>query len=103
LFVADKGNSWLQIFDQEGNFLAQWKQFGKPAGVFIDKNDNLYVADSESNQARNPGFERGIRIGSAKDGSVRAFIPDPNRDPNFPTTSAAEGVAADANGVIYGA
>ncbi len=102
LYVADKGNSWIQIFDQDGNFIEQWTQFGKPSGVFIDKNDNLYVADSESNNARNPGYQRGIRIGSAKDGSVRAFIPDPNTDPDFPRTSAAEGVAADDNGVIYG-
>lgn len=40
-------------------------------------------------------------MGSARDGSVRYFIPDPN--PVSPTTSAAEGVAADRDGIIYGA
>ena len=48
-------------------------------------------------------WKRGIRIGNAKDGSVASFIPDPNMVPNFTGTSAAEGVAADAKGVIYGA
>src|ERR1700681_1442407 len=70
LFVADRGNSRSQIFDQDGTFLEEWQQFGRPSGVFIDKNDVLYVADSESNMARDPGFRRGIRIGSAKDGKV---------------------------------
>jgi hypothetical protein len=47
------------------------------------------------------GWKRGIRIGTAKDGSVTAFIPDPVEKSN--TTSAAEGVAADVMGNIYGA
>ena len=107
LFVADRGNSRIQIFDQDGKFLEEWRHFGRPSGVFIDKNDVLYVADSESNMARNPGFRRGIRIGSAKDGIVTAFIPDPVQNPGQglePTNgTAAEGVAADAAGNVYGA
>jgi hypothetical protein len=107
LFVADRGNSRLQIFDQDGTFLEEWRQFGRPSGVFIDKNDVLYVADSESNLARNPGFRRGIRIGSVRDGKVTAFIPDPVLNPGQglePTNgTAAEGVAADAAGNVYGA
>jgi hypothetical protein len=107
LFVADRGNSRIQIFDRDGKFLEEWRQFGRPSGVFIDKNDVLYVADSESNMARNPGFRRGIRIGSVKDGKVTAFIPDPVLNPGQglePTNgTAAEGVAADGAGNVYGA
>ena len=103
LFVADRGNNRIQIFDQEGRFLAEWKQFGRPSGLYIDKNDILYVADSESNARQNPGWRRGIRIGSARDGSVTAFIPDPVTDPDALVTSGAEGVAADAEGNVYGA
>jgi sugar lactone lactonase YvrE len=106
LFVADRANSRIQIFDQDGKFLAEWKQFGRPSGVFIDKNDVIYVADSESNNTQNPGFKRGLYIGSAKDGKVTALIPDPLpvKEGSGPGTgSAAEGVAADADGVVYGA
>jgi sugar lactone lactonase YvrE len=103
LFVGDRGNNRIQIFDQDGKFLEQWTQFSRPSGLYIDKNDVLYVADSESNTARHPGWQRGIRVGSAKDGSVQAFIPDPEPDPDRSATSGAEGVAADAQGVIYGA
>ena len=103
LFVGDRANNRIQIFDQDGKFLDQWTQFGRPSGLYIDKNDVLYVADSESNTARHPGWKRGIRVGSAKDGTVQAFIPDPEPDPDRATTSGAEGVAADAQGVVYGA
>ena len=102
LFVADRGNVRLQIFDQNGVFLEEWKQFSRLSGIFIDKNDMLYGVDSESSAASHPGgWKRGMRIGSAKDGKVLYFIPDP--ETNATGTSAAEGVAVDAAGNIYGA
>jgi DNA-binding beta-propeller fold protein YncE len=103
LFLGDRGNNRIQVFDQDGNFIDQWAQFSRPSGVYIDKNDVIYVADSESgsvNKTRTD-WKRGIRVGNAKDGKVTAFIPDP--DENATGTSAAEGVAADAQGNIYGA
>jgi sugar lactone lactonase YvrE len=102
LFVADRENRRIQIFNQDGEFLDQWKQFGMASGIFIDKNDVMYVADNESNSTRNPGFKRGIRVGSVKDGSLTAFIPDPEPDPDHTDSGAAEGVGADASGNIYG-
>ena len=105
LFVADRSNNRIQIFDQNGKLLDQWQQFSRPSGIFIDRNDVIYVADSESGSVAkdHAAWKRGIGVGSAKNGSLTAFIPDPNADPNFTGTSAAEGVAADAKGVIYGA
>jgi sugar lactone lactonase YvrE len=101
LFVADRGNLRLQIFDQDGKFLEEWKQFSRISGLWIDRNDTLYAADSESSDTSNPGWKRGIRIGSARNGEVMFFIPDPQLKPQG--TSAAEGVAVDAAGNIYGA
>jgi len=103
LFVADRANNRLQIFDQDGKFLEEWKQFSRLSGIYIDKNDVLYGADSESNTPRNPGWPRGIRVGSVRDGKVTAFIPDPEPKPDASATSGAEGVAADAQGNIFGA
>src|SRR6266705_2594858 len=96
LFVGDRGNNRIQIFDQDGKFLEEWKQFGRPSGLFIDANDTLYVADHQSDAKTNPGFHKGITTGSAKDGKVRASIPDPDPD------GSQEGVAADVKGNIYG-
>jgi len=103
LFVGDRSNNRILIMDQEGNLLAEWEQFSRPSGIFIDRNDVIYVADSESGSV-NPAhgaWKRGIRIGSARDGKVTGFIPDP--DEKATNTSAAEGVAVDARGNIYGA
>ena len=96
LFVCDRSNNRVQIFDQDGNFIAEWKQFGRPSGVFIDRNDTIYVADSQSNAKNNPGVRPGIRIGSARDGKVTAFVPA--LGPEDKPTSVTEGIAADTAG-----
>jgi DNA-binding beta-propeller fold protein YncE len=103
LYVADRNNNRVQVFDQDGNYISEMHQFSRPSGIFIDKHDNLYSADSESESvSRNhTGWKRGIRMGSLKDGKVVAFIPDPAEKATG--TSAAEGVAVDAKGNIYGA
>jgi NHL repeat len=38
LFVGDRQNNRIQIFDQNGNFIAQWFQFGRPSGLHICTN-----------------------------------------------------------------
>ena len=103
LFVGDRNNNRIQIFDQDGKYIDQWPQFSRPSGVYIDKNDIIYVADSESESVskNHDGWKRGIRVGKATDGSVTAFIPDPVEKATG--TSAAEGVTADAKGNIFGA
>ena len=103
LYIGDRNNNRVQVFDQDGNFKEALYQFSRPSGIYIDKNDNLYVADSESKSvSRNhQDWKRGIRIGSLKDKKVTAFIPDP--DENATGTSAAEGVVVDSMGNVYGA
>jgi sugar lactone lactonase YvrE len=96
LFVADRANNRIQIFDQDGKFLAEWRQFGRPSGIYI-RNDILYSADSESNDQRNAPFRQGVRIGSVKDGKVTAFIAATD-----PKLEMPEGVAADKDGNVFG-
>jgi DNA-binding beta-propeller fold protein YncE len=107
LFVADRGNNRIQIFDQDGTLLDHgWEQYSRLSGIFIDANDMLYGADSESGSVEpaRTDWKRGIRIGSIKDGKngkILAFIPDPSIETRG--TLAAEGVAVDKDGIIYGA
>jgi sugar lactone lactonase YvrE len=104
VFVADRSNSRVEIFDQDGNFIAAWKQFGRPSAVYVSRDDTLYVSDSQSNSKVNAGMLRGITVGSARDGSLRAFIPDPDlADADVNRISGASGIVADAAGTIYAA
>ena len=104
VFVADRSNSRVQVFDQNGNFIVAWKQFGRPSAVFVGKDDTLYVSDSQSNSTVNPGYTRGITIGSAKEGSLKGFIPDPDlAQADVTRISGASGIVADDKGTIYAA
>jgi sugar lactone lactonase YvrE len=106
LFVADRSNNRVQVFDKDLNFLDDWRHFGRPSGLAILKDDTLIVADSESNRpiggppgapegggnaVRNPGWRNGIRIGSATHGLLRYFVPG----------IRPEGMAADELGNIF--
>jgi len=107
LVVADRSNNRLQIFDQDGNLLEHgYQQFSRLSGIWIDAQDVLYGTDSESGSVAptRKDWKRGIRIGSLREGpdaKITAFIPDPAEAP--PSTSAAEGIAVDSGGRIYGA
>jgi sugar lactone lactonase YvrE len=94
LFVADRGNNRVLIFSQAGKQLADWKQFGRPVGLWIDKKDTLYVTDADSTPQTHPGWPKGIWIGSAKTGQVTGFVAD---------TSAGEGVLVAPDGNMYAA
>jgi len=103
LIVGDRNNNRIQIFTLDGAYVGQMHQFSRPSGLYLTKDDTLYVADSESESvSRNHnGWKRGIRWGSLRDGKVSGFIPDPVDVAKG--TSAAEGVAVDSAGNIYGA
>lgn len=105
LFVGDRENNRIQIFDQQGRYLDEWRQFGRPSGIAITRDDTIYVADSESGPDTGahelPGIRKGIRIGSAKDGRVTAFIED--QESTRGDHSGAEGLGVDAQGRVYGA
>ena len=101
LFVADRGNMRIQVLDQDGAFIEEWKQFSRPSGISI-RGGLVYVTDSESNgfpDAFHPGWTRGIRVGRLADGEVLYLIPD---ELDLHPTSAAEGLAVDKHGNIYG-
>ena len=112
LLVADRGNHRVQVFDQAGNFLDEYRQFGRPSDVFVDRNGLLYAIDSESGARLNPGWRKGVRIGRASDGEALYFIPPHHIEDTFLFPSgvtvysegaAGDGVAVDEDGNIYAA
>jgi DNA-binding beta-propeller fold protein YncE len=103
VYVADRKNNRIQVFDQNGTFVAAWKQFGQPSSVFVGKDDTIYVGASFIDPAAKKGELRGIVIGNAVDGSLKAFIPDPADLDKVIRGTSASGIAADSEGSVYAA
>jgi DNA-binding beta-propeller fold protein YncE len=123
VYVANRRNRRIEVFDQDGNFITSWKQFGQPSSVFVGKDDTIYVGasfwdakDQIEVRAKARASEnvkdyieltkrekRGVIIGSVKDGSLKAFIPDPADLTKLTDVgSSASGIAADDTGnTIY--
>ncbi len=104
LFVADRGNRRIQIFTQDGEHLDTWYQFSRISGMYIDANDMLYAIDSESDDNYNPGWRKGLRIGSARTGEVLYFIPEhvsARASGMGGTGSMGEGVTVARDGTVY--
>jgi DNA-binding beta-propeller fold protein YncE len=99
LIVADRHNHRIQILTKDGKFIGEYREFSRPSGLAIDANDNIYVADSESTPKSHPGWLKGIRIGSLKDGKVTTFVPPHKTD--APDGAMGEGIALDAAGNLF--
>ncbi len=102
LWVADRGNHRLEIFDQEGNYLESRYMFSRVSGIFI-KGDTLYAIDSESGPLNHPNWRDGVRIGPIDEDRVVAFIPPFEREDRVYQGVAGEGVAVDADGNVFAA
>ena len=103
LWVADRGNHRIEIFDQEGNYLDSRYMYGRISGIFITADDMLYAIDSESGPTNHPGWKNGVRIGHIDEDIITAFIPPFERDDRVYQGTAGEGVAVDADGNVYAA
>jgi hypothetical protein len=102
LWIGDRSNNRMIVWDQEGNYIDHTFKFGRPSGCYIAQDNTIYVADSESWGRDNPGFKKGIRIGKPVDGliQIQYFIQDIESMDNV--HSGAEGVGLDLDGNVYG-
>jgi DNA-binding beta-propeller fold protein YncE len=103
LWVADRGNHRIEIYDQQGNYLDSRYLYGRISGIFITKDDRVYAIDSESGPTNHAGWRNGVRIGHLDEDRVTAFIPPFERDDRVYQGTAGEGVAVDADGNVYAA
>jgi hypothetical protein len=86
LLVADRVNGRIQVFDQDGKWLTEYRAFNHPSGLFMGKNDTLYASDYNSEG------QKGVYIGGARTGTLKYFVPD---------DQAGEGVALGPDGTLY--
>ncbi len=103
LFVADRGNHRIEIFDQDGNYLDSLYSHGRISGIFITADDVLYSIDSESSPTSHPNWVNGVRIGPVDEDRITGYIPPFEADTRPYQGAAGEGVAVDADGNVYAA
>jgi hypothetical protein len=112
VYVADRQNDRIQVFDQDGKFIAAWKQYGQPSSVYVDKRDNIYVGATYQSAARGRSVngptpdanDRAIVIGDAITGALKYLIPDPGDLSKMTDTgTSASGIAVDDEGSVYAA
>jgi DNA-binding beta-propeller fold protein YncE len=102
LWVADRGNHRIELFDQEGKYLESRYMYGRISGLFI-KDNIVYAIDSESGPLNHANWRNGVRIGPLDEDRITAFIPPFERDDRVYQGTAGEGVAVDADGNVYAA
>jgi 6-bladed beta-propeller protein len=103
VYVADRKNNRVQVFDQDGGFVAAWTQFGQPSSVFVGRDDTIYIGASFPSASAKKGELRGIVVGNAITGSLTAFIPDPADLDKVIRGTSASGIAADSTGAVFAA
>ena len=103
LWVADRGNHRIEIFDQEGNYLESRFTYGRISGLFITDDDMVYAIDSESSPTNHQGWRNGVRVGHIDEDVTRAMIPPFERENRVYQGTAGEGVAVDSDGNVFAA
>jgi sugar lactone lactonase YvrE len=102
LWVADRGNHRIEIFDQEGKYLESRYMFGRVSGFFI-KGNQVYAIDSESGPLNHPNWRDGVRVGPLDEDRIVGYIPPFDREDRVYQGTAGEGIAVDADGNVYAA
>jgi len=100
LWVADRGNHRIEIFDADGKYLESRYMYGRISGIFI-KGAIVYAIDSESGPLNHANWRNGVRIGPLDEDRITGFIPPFEREDRVYQGTAGEGVAVDADGNVY--
>jgi DNA-binding beta-propeller fold protein YncE len=113
LWIADRGNHRIEIYDQEGNYLESRYTFGRISGVFITPEDMVYAIDSESSPLGHQNWVNGVRVANLNEDRIIGFIPpfmtdrrydgapNPAGNPRLYQGAAGEGIAVDRNGNVF--
>ncbi|WP_434310445.1 6-bladed beta-propeller [Hominifimenecus sp. rT4P-3] len=101
VYVADRENHRIQIFDLEGNYLEEWNGFCRPAGIFLDSAGNAYVSESKRASDFDEAPSRVTILNSA--GKIKARLENPLSAGYLPERGhhTAHSICVDSSGNIY--
>jgi DNA-binding beta-propeller fold protein YncE len=89
VYVGDRENNRVQVFDADGRFLAQWPRTGAPFGLFLTPQRRMLLADGRADLARVLDLE----------GKTLTQWGAPGTGPG--QFALAHGICADARGAVY--
>jgi DNA-binding beta-propeller fold protein YncE len=89
VYVADRENDRIQVFDADGRFLEQWRGIGAPYGLFLQGGQRMLVTDGRGDQVRLLDLT----------GKVLGRFGHEGKAPG--EFLMAHGICADSRGVIY--
>ena len=90
VWVCDRENSRIQIFNDNGEFLTQWTNLIRPTDIFIDEDETVYVSELCNR----------VSIFTI-DGELRARWGNEGHDVNDPLFVAPHAIAIDSKGDLY--
>jgi len=99
LYVCDRANNRIQIFDTEGHFLDQWTGFIRPADLFLAPDGVIYVAECK----RSNNFDGSPSRVTIVDGKGDILARVGGTDDYDPARGhhTAHGIAVDRENSIY--
>jgi DNA-binding beta-propeller fold protein YncE len=99
IYVADRGNARVQVFDGAGRWLAQWKSeaLGRPYGVAVGGDGSVHVVDGGDQRRSGPDHSRALRL--TRDGAIEACFGEHGRGPG--RFLMAHAVAVGHDGAVY--
>lgn len=105
VYVADRENHRVQIFDDQGRYQDQWKNLHRPCGMFADRRqgDLFYIGELGTALAVNaevPNIGNRVSILSAK-GELLARVGDRFGGEGPGQFIAPHGCAVDSHGDLY--
>ncbi len=106
VYVADRENSRIQVFDLQGNYITEWGHVLRPDDLYIDAEENLYVAELGERAGKGPNVKvephaphARVSVLSLEGEVITQFGGDVPTDPgNF---FAPHGIWADSQGDLY--
>ena len=105
VYVADRENHRIQIFDRNGRYETQWNNMSRPCGLYIDPNESqtVYVGEFGSAIALNaeaPGLGPRVSLMDIQ-GNTLARLGDGPISAETGRFIAPHGVSVDSQGSIY--
>ena len=102
VYVADRENHRVQIFDTDGNLQAMWNNIWKPSGIRIGPDDNVYIAELLADFFYNDAPNIGHRVSIYnKDGKLLNRLGHTDAGEELGQFISPHGIGLDSRGDIY--